>query len=119
VLSHYPSQRQAEMAQPNITLYATNDQIWHISANKGRIIDQTQDIALHDQVRIELGKPNVTNLVLNTNNLFYEFAAHRAWNQNLVSFNREGTEGKADGLLIDLNTELFELHNNVEVRYQH
>lgn len=119
VLSHYASQGQAEMNNPDITLYATEEQIWHISSTKGRIVDQTQDIALEEQVTIELGKPNVINLTLNTNNLYYEFEAHRAWNQSLVEFVSAGASGQASGLLIDLNTEVFELHNNVEVRYQH
>ena len=49
-LSHYASQRQAEMDSPAITLYASQDHIWQIDSQKGRIIDDTQDIALEESV---------------------------------------------------------------------
>ena len=118
-LIHYAGQKQAELDKPDIRLHAVNDQVWQIIANKGRILDVSQDIALEDSVSIKLGKPNTTSLLIETDNLYYEYLAHRAWNQNEVIFNRESASGRASGLLIDLNSEVFELHNNVEVRYKH
>lgn len=118
-LIHYASQAQAEMERPEITLFAVNDQVWNLTAAKGRILDESQDIALDEDVLIQLEKPGTNLVTFETDNLYYEFLAHRAWNESKVTFNRTDARGSANGLLIDLNTETFELQNQVEVRHQH
>ena len=118
-LIHYASQAQAEMERPEITLFAVNDQVWNLQAAKGRILDESQDIALEQDVSIKLAKPGTNLVTFETDNLYYEFLAHRAWNESSVTFNRANARGSANGMLIDLNTETFQLQNQVEVRHQH
>jgi len=118
-LIHYASQAQAEMERPEIKLFAVNDQVWHLQAAKGRILDESQDIALEQNVLINLEKPDANLLTFETENLYYEFLAHQAWNESPVTFNRANARGSANGLMINLNTETFELMNQVEVRNQH
>jgi len=117
ILSHYANQRQALMVEPVITLFGVNNQIWQLTSLEGRIFDQTQDIALKDNVNIKLGRSGEEQLQLVTQQLFYEFNAHRASSQTEVAFENSLAVGSASGLLIDLNTELFELHKNVEIRF--
>ena len=118
-LVHYASQAQAEMEMPEIKLYGLTDQVWNLRADKGRILDESQDIALEKNVTIDLAKSDTNQLNFATSNLYYEFLAHRAWNQSPVTFSRATAYGSANGLSIDLNTETFELQNQVEVRHQY
>ena len=117
-LIHYASQAQAEMEMPEIQLYALNDQVWNLQARKGRILDESQDIALERDVSIKLAKADSNPLNFETTNLYYEFLAHRAWNDSPVTFSTALANGSANGMLINLDTETFELKNRVEVRHQ-
>ena len=121
-VSHYASQAQARMIEPEIILFGMNDRIWELDSEAGRIFDDTQDIALDKDVTIKLARTGdeVTDsdqISIVTQQLFYEYLAHRAFSQTEVGFKSVTAEGTAAGLLIDLNTELFELHNNVQIRF--
>lgn len=117
-VSHYASQGQARMVEPTIKLFGVNEQTWQLSSVEGRIFDDTQDIALEDNVNIKLGRAEDEQLTLATQQLYYEFLAHRAWSQSRVDFSNAEASGTSAGLLIDLNTEMFELHNDVEIRFK-
>ena len=118
IVSHFANQKQARMTEPTIRLYGVAQQTWQLSSQEGRIFDETQDIALTDDVNIKLGKEGDEQLSLLTEQLYYEYLAHRAWSQSKVAFNNAEATGAAEGLLIDLNTEMFELHNDVEIRFK-
>ncbi len=118
-LVHYASQAQAEMERPDIKLFAIDNQIWNIQAAKGRILDESHDIALERNVNIRLETPEKSLVNFETESLFYEFLAHRAWNDSPVTFSRANARGSANGLVIDLDSETFELMSQVEVRHQH
>ncbi|MEL0035531.1 MAG: LPS export ABC transporter periplasmic protein LptC [Gammaproteobacteria bacterium] len=117
-LIHYASQSQAEIQEPEIQLYTVNNLMWNLQAVRGRILDESQDIALEQDVTISLSQENNSPLNFTTNNLFYEFLAHRAWNDSPVTFATAVANGSANGMLINLDTETFELKNRVEVRHQ-
>ena len=72
-LIHYASQSQAEIQEPEIQLYTVNNQMWNLQAVRGRILDESQDIALEQDVTISLSQDNNNPLNFTTNNLFYEF----------------------------------------------
>ena len=71
---HYASQAQAEMEMPEIQLFALNDQVWNLQARKGRILDESQDIALEHDVTIELAKSDSTEMYALVQ-LLYDMAA--------------------------------------------
>jgi len=116
--SHYLGQKQAHLVDPNIKLYTTNGDVWEVNAGKGRILDETQDLSLESGVQIQLGKPAGTEVLLITERVYYEFSEHRVWNQTPVVLDSSVAKGTALGMLIDLNTQKFELHRDVELSFK-
>jgi len=49
-LLHFPSQKWSDLTDPRVQFYQQNTVNWHVSANKGRVYDEGENILLNDNV---------------------------------------------------------------------
>ncbi|WP_136679400.1 LPS export ABC transporter periplasmic protein LptC [Neptunomonas sp. XY-337] len=112
-LEHYPKQLQAQLAKPEITVFKANAKI-SAQSEKGTLFDNEDKLLLEEAVTVTHNPADNDSTQLDTSRLTLHHKRGIAETSAPVTFRSGQSITTATGMTVDYNTQISELHSNVE-----
>ena len=116
----YDNEQRSEFDLPDITLYDNQGNRIYARALQGEAHNHTSVITLTGNVRINQAKPETGShrleIITDTLTVFPE--KQRATTDSAITATRGSQRFSAQGMSLDLETEVLHLHSNVEGTYE-